>query len=135
MYCTWTDLLPHASEKHTEASVGTLCGPPRRSAHLMRQHRRRPSYAHVSPAPPSLGPRLAQEGNWAEKHRIFLGTGELLPGDYSQHLARAKFCLVAPGASHADGRPHPVPVPIRPLPLLPLETCWSPPMPYCPCIR
>ncbi|GFR52399.1 hypothetical protein Agub_g14911 [Astrephomene gubernaculifera] len=41
--------------------------------------------------------KLAHDGDWATKHRIYIGTGETLPGDYSEHLSRSKFCLVAPG--------------------------------------
>ncbi|KAG2501893.1 hypothetical protein HYH03_000391 [Edaphochlamys debaryana] len=40
---------------------------------------------------------LAVEHKWFDKHRIVIGTGEHVRGDYSQLLARSKFCLVAPG--------------------------------------
>ncbi|GIL78717.1 hypothetical protein Vretimale_380 [Volvox reticuliferus] len=41
--------------------------------------------------------RLSHDGDWATKYKIFIGNGEMIPGSYSEHLARSKFCLVAPG--------------------------------------
>ncbi|BDA44351.1 probable glucuronosyltransferase [Coccomyxa sp. Obi] len=41
--------------------------------------------------------RLAQEQKWAARHSILIGAREDIPGDYSELLSRAKFCLVAPG--------------------------------------
>ncbi|PNH07817.1 putative glucuronoxylan glucuronosyltransferase F8H, partial [Tetrabaena socialis] len=40
---------------------------------------------------------LAHDGNWAERHKIYIGNSETVPGPYSEYLARSKFCLVAPG--------------------------------------
>ena len=37
------------------------------------------------------------ERKWHEKHRVYIGTGEDFKGPYSEHLARSKYCLVAPG--------------------------------------
>ncbi|EFJ52271.1 acetylglucosaminyltransferase [Volvox carteri f. nagariensis] len=41
--------------------------------------------------------QFAHWGKWAEKYKIYIGTGETIGGSYSEHLARSKFCLVAPG--------------------------------------
>ncbi|GIL77471.1 hypothetical protein Vretimale_2966 [Volvox reticuliferus] len=41
--------------------------------------------------------KMAKEGGWAQKHRFYIGDGQDVPGDYSEMLTRAIFCLVAPG--------------------------------------
>ncbi|GLC34055.1 hypothetical protein PLESTB_000832400 [Pleodorina starrii] len=41
--------------------------------------------------------KLAAEGDWFPRYRIAIGAGHMIPGSYSEHLARSKFCLVAPG--------------------------------------
>ncbi|KAG2431439.1 hypothetical protein HXX76_009454 [Chlamydomonas incerta] len=48
--------------------------------------------------------RLAKLGymhDWAEKHRIFVGEQFMIPGTYSEHLARSVFCVVAPGDGYS----------------------------------
>ncbi|KXZ54698.1 hypothetical protein GPECTOR_4g766 [Gonium pectorale] len=40
---------------------------------------------------------MAYKHDWATKYKIYIGTGDTLPGSYSEHMARSKFCLVAPG--------------------------------------
>lgn len=50
--------------------------------------------------------KIAQEQDWAEQHAILIGAREDIPGDYSQLLARSKFCLVAPGAQHSPRSMH-----------------------------
>jgi hypothetical protein len=37
------------------------------------------------------------EDNWREKYNIMIGERGNYPGDYSEMLARSKFCLVLPG--------------------------------------
>ncbi|KAG2455017.1 hypothetical protein HYH02_000842 [Chlamydomonas schloesseri] len=41
--------------------------------------------------------RAAKEGDWATKHKFFIGGHDDIKGEYSNMLGRAKFCLVAPG--------------------------------------
>ncbi|KAG2445204.1 hypothetical protein HYH02_008672 [Chlamydomonas schloesseri] len=40
---------------------------------------------------------LANKHDWYGRFKIAIGTGDSLKGDYSEQLARSKFCLVAPG--------------------------------------
>ncbi|KAJ9511447.1 hypothetical protein QJQ45_029894, partial [Haematococcus lacustris] len=47
---------------------------------------------------------LAQQQQWATKHAIFIGEPNDIPGDYSQLLARSRFCLVAPGGDGWSSR-------------------------------
>eukprot|EP00798_Chlamydomonas_sp_ICE-L_P018362 gene18362-24833_t len=44
---------------------------------------------------------LSQVHSWKEIHHIFIGDESDIPGDYSEHLSRSKFCLVAPGDGYA----------------------------------
>ena len=37
------------------------------------------------------------EGDWAARYGILIGAREDIPGDYGELLARARFCLLAPG--------------------------------------
>ncbi|KIZ06152.1 exostosin-like glycosyltransferase [Monoraphidium neglectum] len=41
--------------------------------------------------------KLALRHGWAEKYAIRIGDRADVPGDYSRHLATAKYCLVSPG--------------------------------------
>jgi hypothetical protein len=41
--------------------------------------------------------RLAMEDGWREKYNMMIGERGNYPGDYSEMLARSKFCLVLPG--------------------------------------
>lgn len=41
--------------------------------------------------------KLAKEGDWATKHKFLIGGRSDVPGDYSDMLSRAIFCLVAAG--------------------------------------
>lgn len=41
--------------------------------------------------------KLVQEQGWKQKHKIIIGGYADAPGDYSEFLAKSKFCLVAPG--------------------------------------
>lgn len=41
--------------------------------------------------------RLWHEQHWAARFRIYIGGGEDVLGEYSEHLARSRFCLAAPG--------------------------------------
>ena len=41
--------------------------------------------------------KLATEGDWAARYSMFVGAPADIPGDYGKLLARAKFCLLAPG--------------------------------------
>lgn len=41
---------------------------------------------------------LAHKHDWYNRFKIAIGSGDSLKGDYSEQLARSKFCLVAPGA-------------------------------------
>ncbi|PNH11304.1 putative glucuronosyltransferase [Tetrabaena socialis] len=49
--------------------------------------------------PHALGARqsYAHKLDWVAKHKIYIGTSDTIPGPYSEHLSRSKFCLVAPG--------------------------------------
>ncbi len=58
--------------------------------------------AHLggSPGPTTSSPptgSLANKHDWYGRFKIAIGTGDSLKGDYSEQLARSKFCLVAPG--------------------------------------
>ncbi|KAG2497881.1 hypothetical protein HYH03_004147 [Edaphochlamys debaryana] len=41
--------------------------------------------------------KLAHDNDWVTKHSIYIGNGETVVGPYSEHMARSKFCLMAPG--------------------------------------
>ncbi|GLI69226.1 hypothetical protein VaNZ11_013715 [Volvox africanus] len=41
--------------------------------------------------------KLAFKHDWATKYRIYIGENWQISGSYSTHLARSKFCVVAPG--------------------------------------
>jgi hypothetical protein len=45
---------------------------------------------------PSLRSMSVNE-NWFDKYKVVIGASHMIPGHYSEHLARSKFCLVAPG--------------------------------------
>lgn len=42
--------------------------------------------------------RLSQEQGWRDKHKIYIGPSSDIVGNYSEQLARSRFCLVAPGS-------------------------------------
>lgn len=48
--------------------------------------------------------KLAAEGKWRERHKIYIGERHEVPGDYSELIRRSKFCLVAPGEGGRRGR-------------------------------
>ncbi|KAG2424862.1 hypothetical protein HYH02_015125 [Chlamydomonas schloesseri] len=41
--------------------------------------------------------KLWKEHDWKQKYNVLIGDGSDVPGGYSEHLASAKFCVVAPG--------------------------------------
>ena len=45
--------------------------------------------------------RLAHEQGWRQKYGIYIGSGNEYKGDYSEHLARSKFCLAVPGDGYS----------------------------------
>jgi hypothetical protein len=41
--------------------------------------------------------KLASDNDWRGRHKIFIGDGSEIPGDYSDLLAQSKYALVLPG--------------------------------------
>lgn len=48
--------------------------------------------------------RAAKAGDWAAKHKFYIGGHDDVKGEYSDMLSRAKFCLVAPGEPEERSR-------------------------------
>ena len=46
---------------------------------------------------PAPARSLWHKNDWAAKHKIYIGNGEMVRGPYSEHLLRSRFCLVLPG--------------------------------------
>ena len=73
---------------------------------LKCRHYRRGDFRHKYEPGYSRGIRqrlrqLANKSDWKGWYNIKIGTQEELPGDYSEMLSSAKFCLVAPGEATA----------------------------------